>query len=122
MPTVSRSPRASRVAMVIGALGLIVIPDDETPLHLATNAVQRCSCQHPFRRAALAEIDIDAGGLVCRVAPPRDITVRDQRYPAPEGAKIIENVFMARAVQNAGCDLFRINAFSLRKRLHIIRW
>src|SRR5262249_11966818 len=44
-----------------GAFAFFFGVDDQARLHLAADTAQRCRRQHAFRRAADAEIDIDAG-------------------------------------------------------------
>ena len=44
-----------------GALALVLGVEDQPALHLAADAAQRRRGQHAFRRAAGAEIDVDAG-------------------------------------------------------------
>ena len=48
-------------AHLVGALALGLGVEDQPALHLAADAAQRRRRQHALRRAAGAEIDVDAG-------------------------------------------------------------
>ena len=47
---------------LLGAAALVVVAEHQPRLQLAADAAQRRRGQHAFGRAALADIDVDAGG------------------------------------------------------------
>ena len=61
------------------ALALCLGVEDQPALHLAADAAQRAGRQHAFRRAAGAEIDVDAGILgLRRVDDAGDVAIGDE--------------------------------------------
>ena len=70
-----------------GAGLLVLVAEHEPPLELAADALQRRRRQNALRRAALADVEIDAGLRIGGVDHPRDVAVGDQiaRARRPSG-------------------------------------
>src|SRR3984893_9386610 len=75
-----------------GALALLLAVEDQPTLHLAADAAQRHRRQHALRRAAGADIHVDAG--VVRIGTmdhAGDIAVGDETDRSPSAAHAIDN-------------------------------
>ena len=85
-------------------------------MHLATGAAQRRRREHAFRRAARAEIDVDAGLFRVRgVDDAGDVAVADQPDRRAGRAHRLDQLGMARPVENAGGDVGQGDALGLGK-------
>ena len=73
----SRSVMPSRC----GAGPLVGVAEHQPALELAADAFQRRAGQHPLRRAALADIEVDAGLRIGGVDHPGHVAVGDQVDP-----------------------------------------
>ena len=63
-----------------GAGAFVVVAEHQPRLHLAADAAQRRRRQHAFGRAALADINVDAGGGIGGCDHARHIAVGDQLH------------------------------------------
>ena len=64
----------------ISTTSLIIIPEDQTSLHLPADAFQRGSSQHSFRGAARSDIEVDACARISCVDDSGDIAIRNQMH------------------------------------------
>jgi hypothetical protein len=96
-----------------GALAQGFSIDDEPGLHLAADAAQGRRRQHALRRAAAAEIDIDAGLRLGAMDHAGNVAVADQADRGAELADRGDLVGVARAVEQDGGDFRRLDAFGL---------
>ena len=101
MPILSVRSRSSSVSMT------------SRRLHLAADAAQRRRRQHAFRRAADAEIDVDAGLRLGAMDHAGDVAVGDQRHRGAGLADRRDHVGMARPVEQDRGDLRRLDALGL---------
>src|SRR5690606_34792848 len=60
-----------------GAALLVIVAEDETPLHLPADAAQGGGGQNALGRAAGADVKVDAGGRIGGVDDPRHVAVGD---------------------------------------------
>ena len=58
-----------------GSAFFVFIAKDEPSLHLSANTFEGCSGQHPLRRAALPDIEVDSGIGIGRVDHTRDVSI-----------------------------------------------
>ena len=71
----------SRMPSLSARRALVVVAEHQPRLELAADAAQRRRRQHAFGRAALADIDVDAGRLgIGRGDHARDVAVGDQLH------------------------------------------
>jgi hypothetical protein len=90
-----------------GARAFVVVADHEAPLELAADAFQRRRRQHAFRRAAGADIHVDAGFrvLVQLITPAMSPSpIRCTR--APTARNPFDDRRVTRAIEHANADLF----------------
>ena len=88
------------------ALALLVAVDDQPPAHLPADAAERRRREHALRRAAAAEIDVDAGRLrIGRVDDAGNVAVADQPDRGAGRAHALDQLGMARTVEDAGGDV-----------------
>ena len=92
----------SRQAHGVGALALVLAQRRETPQHLAADAAQRGRGQHALGRAADADIHVDAGfGGIDGLDDAGDVAVADQVDGGAGRAHLVDQLGVARAVENA---------------------
>ena len=84
-------------ACFLGAFAFVIIAEHEASKHLATDALQGCRCEHAFRGAALANIEIDAGVRVRGGDHASHVTIRDQGNPGANRTQALDDPLMARA-------------------------
>ena len=85
---------------------MLLVGDDETALHLPADAGKRRRGKHAFRRAANAHIDVDAGfQRLGHVDHAGNVAVADQLERGARGAHLLDELGVARAVEDADGDL-----------------
>ncbi len=88
--------------ILVRALAPLLGVEDQPALHLAADAAQRRRRQHALRRAADAEIDVDAGiAGIGGVDHAGDVAVGDQLHRGAGLAHAGDQVGVARAVEDA---------------------
>ena len=88
--------------ILLRALALLVGVEHQPALHLPADAAQRRRRQHAFRRAADAEIDVDAGARrIGGVNDAGDVAVGDELHRGAGLAHAGDQFGVARAVEDA---------------------
>ena len=105
----------------LGGAGLLLfLFGDETALHLAADAGERRRGQHALRRAALTDIDVDAGIGIGGGDDAGHIAIGDELDARTRCADLADQLGMARTVQNAGRDLLDLDALLLGQRIDVV--
>ena len=104
-----------------GAGALALVPEQQPAHHPAAYAAQRGGGEDSLRRAAGAEIDVDAGVAARSGDDPGHVAVLDQADARPRRADGGDQRFVARAVEDAGDDVADAYALGLRQRGEVRR-
>src|SRR5690349_1337781 len=108
-------------AHLAGALALLLGVEHQAALHLSADAGERRGREHALRRAADAEIDVDAGRLrIGGMDHAGDVAVGDEAHPRPRLAHRGDEIGMARPVEDERHDLLRLDALGLGERADVV--
>ena len=99
-----------------GAVAMLLVRRHEPSLHLAADAGERGGGEHAFGRAADAHINVDAGfQRLGHVDHAGDIAVADQAKRGAGRAHLLDELGVARAVEDADGDLAQRHALGERQ-------
>src|SRR5262249_29409191 len=106
-------------AHLVGTLALFLAVEDQAALHLPADATQRHRRQHALRRAADADIHVHAR-LVGRrgVNDAGDVAIGDEAHGGPCRAYALDDVGVARPVEDQDRDRAGLDALGLGEPTH----
>ena len=107
-------------AEALGAAALVVIAEEEPPLHLPADAAQCRRREYALRRAARTHVDVDAGVGARGGDDAGHIAVADQHDARAGLAHLRDQIGVARSVEDADDEIGNLGLFGARKVLQIL--